>query len=149
MWKIDLFGNSSEVPVRNGVAVAEIGTAPCTLKVTGREPHFHGELLRFADTCLTRGRKNIVRLRLANPSDREQLFHLALETPETLKAVRREQTCKAAPHSFVELQWELTPAAGHAAADSGKLRAVLGTLGEFVSDLPFEYVNQLSYGDFP
>ena len=61
---------------------------------------------------LARGRKNIVRLRLANPSDREQLFHLALETPETLKAARREQTCKAAPHSFVELQWELTPAAG-------------------------------------
>ena len=149
VWKIDLFGNSSEVPVNDGVALIETGTAPCTVKVTGREPHFHGELFRFADICLTRGRKNIVRLRLANPSDREQLFRLTLETPDTLKAVRREQTCKAAPHSVVELQWELTPAAGHAAADNGKLRAALGTFGEFAVDLPFEYVNQLSYGDFP
>lgn len=147
-WKIDLFGNSAEVPVKDGVAIVGIGGLPHTLKVTGKLPTLHEEPVRFSGSYLIRGRKNLVRLHLVNPSDREQTYRFTPEAPASLRIAQPSGSVKIAPRSAAQLDWEVIPALTRAAAGNGKLRAELGSMGEITLDLPFEYVNEVAHGAF-
>ncbi len=94
-FRVDLFGNETELPVRNGLLVAEAGPLPATLRFTEQKelPRIAGELFRSGEEFICRpGHRTEFPVTLTNPGDRPIDFKLEAVLPEglTLRQPRRE-----------------------------------------------------------
>lgn len=147
--RFDLFGNAQKLPVHDGTLQFELVGEPHTLKITGEEPEFFGEPVRFLESSgLYRGRDNRITLEVRNPSKRKQEYRIGTETPATLRVRCGAETLRLVPGEAKTVELFLHPAMKHPASETGKLHVTAGTAGTFTLALPSEYIRPLASGNF-
>ena len=108
--RIDLFGNVSDVPVREGVVLAEAGEHPAVYRFPGmkKPPEAAGELFRndFSWTIYP-GRKQEFRGMLRNPFSASRRFNLKLELPEGIRCETETVSVTLAGNAAREIRFPL------------------------------------------
>lgn len=108
--RIDLFGNVSNVPVREGVVLAEAGEHPAVYRFPGmkKPPEAAGELFRndFSWTIYP-GRKQEFRGMLRNPFSASRRFNLKLELPEGIRCETETVSVTLAGNAAREIRFPL------------------------------------------
>ena len=99
-FRVDLFGNETELAVRDGNLIAETGPLPSTLRFPGQKelPRLAGELVRMEEEFVCRpGHSSGLQLELFNPGKRELEFRFDVRLPKGLALRTPPETVRMAP----------------------------------------------------
>ena len=112
---IDLFGNETRLPVKEGQLIFDPGKLPGTLRFEKAEktPKAAGELISLVDPFLTTGGgTQEFKLRLFNPTGRRLTFELVLHCPEGLAGKFEKNKITVDPKKTATATARVTAAAG-------------------------------------
>lgn len=97
---VDLYGNVRKLPVKNGVAIFEIGQEPATLCVSGQteEIQVAGALVRPAGKLeIVPGGHAVFAFEIYNPEHRSREYHVQLSLPPGLSQTAAVTPLRLAP----------------------------------------------------